>query len=306
MSFDVSGLSAYLDEQRLPLVKKAILEGSTIQSGFTQLPNVKNSVSLNLFTTDLNIVAGGACGFSSADTTLITQKTLTVEPISAAEELCSDALESKYLGLQMKAGSYQEDLTPINELYATEKAERLQLHIENAIWMSDTSGTGSLSYFDGLTVQLDADADVVVAGTGAITSANVIDTVHGVIDNIPVVALNAADLKVYMGMDTFRLYLRAAQDAGNRWLNPTENNSRTEYFDPILGITIKAVNGLNNSGWIVAGPAENFVVGTDLFNDFEMFRLWFSEDNDNYRFKFKGKLGVSYFYGDYIAVHKPV
>jgi hypothetical protein len=52
-----------------------------------------------------------------------------------------------------------------------------------------------------------------------------------------------------------------------------------------------AVSGLTGTDRIFIAEASNLFVGTDLLNDQEDFKIFFSEDNDEVRFKQKFKIG---------------
>lgn len=57
-----------------------------------------------------------------------------------------------------------------------------------------------------------------------------------------------------------------------------------------------AVGGLSGTNKIVAGSLSNFFVGTDLANEEESYKLWYSEDNDEVRFRTTFKYGVQVAY----------
>ncbi len=79
MSLNVAGLTAYVDETRMQLIKKMILGGRSTQF-LTIQPDIKSTASINLLSSTL-VAQGGGCGFSNSGTTL----TFQTAPANSAE-----------------------------------------------------------------------------------------------------------------------------------------------------------------------------------------------------------------------------
>ena len=69
-----------------------------------------------------------------------------------------------------------------------------------------------------------------------------------------------------------------------------------EMVYPGSNMKVIAVGGLNGTNKIVAGSLSNFFVGTDLANEEEQYKFWYSEDNDEVRFRASFKYGVQVAY----------
>jgi hypothetical protein len=185
MSFTVSGLTDYSNEQKLPLILKAQL-GSKTASMFQLAPGIKSSEKLNLLDTTTVFQANG-CGFNASGTTTLSQRTLTVGDIKVNEELCPKTLASKWTQSQLKAGSMAEkESVPFEKEFTELKAAGIASAIETGLWQGDTdSGTANLSKFDGVLKIVDAAGTAVItnsyAGTGtlAATAADATFTLTG-------------------------------------------------------------------------------------------------------------------------------
>jgi hypothetical protein len=68
MSLNVAGLTAYIDQERMSLIKKMILQGRSVRY-LTVQPDIKSAASINLLSSNLDAQAGG-CGFTDAGTTI--------------------------------------------------------------------------------------------------------------------------------------------------------------------------------------------------------------------------------------------
>jgi len=210
MSLDLTALSAYTDENKMPLVRKAILGGKTLGL-ITVQPDIKSSAAINILEGSA-VFQAGACGFNASGTTTLTQRILSVAKIKQNEAICVDDLEAFYTQTMMKAGSYNEEI-PFAQLYAEEKAARSAKAIEKLVWQGDTTGSGNLAMTDGLIKLIDAEASVVTGTTKALDAANIIDAVDEMYAAIPEDVLEAEDLHLFMPMEKYRVYTKALRDA---------------------------------------------------------------------------------------------
>lgn len=176
MAFSLGTLANYTDEQRFPLIRKAVLSAKTA-SLLTLQAGVKSSAAINILESDAVFQADG-CGFNASGTTALTQRVITTGAIKVQEALCPKSLEAKYIQTQLAPGSMYDSI-PFEQLYAEEKAAQIAKALEVALWQSDlTSGTANLNKFDGLLKVIDgsyAAANVnaqKISGTVATTSGS--------------------------------------------------------------------------------------------------------------------------------------
>jgi hypothetical protein len=161
MAFSVGTLANYTDEQRFPLIRKAVLSAKTA-SLLTLQAGVKSSAAINILESDAIFQADG-CGFNASGTTALTQRVITVGAIKVQESLCPKTLEAKYIQTQLAPGSMYDSI-PFEQIYAEEKASQISKAVEVALWQGDlASGTANLNKFDGLLKVID----------GAYSAANV-------------------------------------------------------------------------------------------------------------------------------------
>ena len=148
MAFSLGTLANYTDEQRFPLIRKAVLSAKTA-SLLTLQAGVKSSAAINILESDAVFQADG-CGFNASGTTALTQRVITVGKIKVQEALCPKSLEDKYIQTQLAAGSMYDSI-PFEQLYSEEKAAQIAKALEVALWQGDlTSGSANLNKFDGL------------------------------------------------------------------------------------------------------------------------------------------------------------
>jgi hypothetical protein len=186
MAYDVSGLTAYTEEHKTPLIVAAQL-GSKTASLIQVAPGIKSSEKLNKLSTTVTFQANG-CGFNSSGSTTLSQRTLTVGDVKVNESLCPKTLASKWTQSQLKAGARGEkESLPFEQEYTELQAATIAAQIETALWQGDTnSGTANLNKWDGFLKIIDAATNLTgvvssnaFTGTGTITAATNSTTITG-------------------------------------------------------------------------------------------------------------------------------
>ena len=300
MSFVVSSLSNYTNEQSTDLLVKALFgskTASTLQGAGQVQVGVKSSASLNLLASTVYFQADG-CGYNPSGATTFTQRNITVGAVKVEETLCPKTLEAKWMQTQIMAGS--PTMIPFEEQIGSEKSAVIAENIEIAMWQGDTtSGNPNLNRFDGFN-KIIAAASPVLANSAptaftSITSANIDDILDQVYANIPARVATKSDLVCFIGVDAFKLMLVNLKNA-NLFHYAVDASEAMEMIYPGTNMKLIAVGGLSGTNKIVAGSLSNFFVGTDLANEEETYKLWYSEDNDEVRFRTTFKYGVQVAY----------
>ena len=295
----VSPLTTYTEQQRLPLITKAVFAARSAAL-FTKQVGIKSAAALNLMDTDANIGSGTVCGWSATGNTSFTQRNITVGAMKIQESLCPRSLEQYWMQSQLTAGS-QYDGVPFEQAFAEQKALRIAEALENAIWQGN-------SYFSGVNQLLNDASGSTVSGntaaiSGAITTANVISIFDTIYTRIPQAILTKTDLVMFCGWDTFRTLVMAFKANTGVMYNQVDLQGLAdgEILYPGTNIRVIAVPGLLGTNRIVTTYLGNLFYGTDLLSDEENFELWYSKDNDEVRFQAAFKAGVQFAYPDLIV-----
>jgi len=299
MAFTFTGLTSYTDQERLPLITKAVFSARSAAL-FTKQVGVKFAAALNLMDTDAVLQSGDSCGYTTSGTTAFTQRNITVGRMKVQETLCPRSLEQYWMQTQLTAGSNYEGV-PFEQAFSEQKALRIAEALENAIWQGN-------AYFSGVNQLLNAASGSVVSGntaaiSGAITSTNVISIFDTIYTRIPQAILTKTDLVMFCGWDTFRLLVMAFKANTGVMYNQVDlaGLADGEIVYPGTNIKVIAVPGLTGTSRIVATYLGNLFYGTDLLSDEEQFSIWFSKDNDEVRFQAAFKAGVQFAYPDLIV-----
>jgi len=307
MALSVSTLTDYTKEERTELLVKAMFSGKTaslLQSAGQVVPGIKSSEALPILTSTILFQADG-CSNTTSGTTAITDRDITVGKVKIFENLCPKDLESKFTQIGLSAGA-PVDLGVFQSQIGEEKAMAIGEAIETAIWQGDTgSGTGNNAFWDGFLTILTGlgfgGAGDPIEGnpsTGggwtqltSLTSSNIDDAIGKIYTLIPAAILGRADAFIAMGTDTFRTY-RAWLLAANLYHYNANESASLELVDPITGIKLYGLHGMDGTNKIVSSYWSNFYLGTDMMNEEEAYKFWYSEDDDIVKFKAQFKYGT--------------
>ena len=192
----------------------------------------------------------------------------------------------------MSAGSYNESI-PFEQMYAEELTEQTNQMLENLAWSGDTGGAGQLIYTDGFIKLIDADGAVVTGTALGLVAATIVAAIDEMVAAVPADAIDATDLTLFCGYDTYRIYATALRNA-NLYHYNGEEGSDFSMMIPGTNVKICAVSGLTGTSRIFLAEASNLFAGTDLLNDSESFKIFYSEDNDEVRVIQKFKIGFNF------------
>jgi hypothetical protein len=306
MAYNFGNLNAYTDQERLPLITKAVFSARSAAL-FTKQVGIKFAAALNLMDTDAVLQGGDICGYTSSGTTTFSQRNITVGRMKVMETLCPRALEQYWMQTQLTAGSMYEGV-PFEQAFAEQKALRIAEALENAIWQGN-------AYFSGVNQLLNAASGSTISGnTGAvsasvgITASNVIGIFDNIYNQIPQAILTKQDLVIFCGWNNYRTLVQAfKQGTTTGGLAVLYNQvdlaslANGEFIYPGTNVRVIAVPGLTNTNRIVCSYLGNFFYGTDLLSDEEQFSIFYARENDEIRSIAAFKAGVQIAYPDLVV-----
>jgi hypothetical protein len=309
MAFNVSALANYTNEQSTELVLKSLFGSKTasiLQAAGQVQVGVKSAEALNILTSDVYFQTDG-CGYTASGNTTFSQRNITVGKIKVEETLCPKTLEAKWMQTQIAAGSPTS--VPFEEQIGQDKANNIAKLLEIAMWQGDTATTNTnpnTNKFDGFIKLIDAASASTVAGNTSsatsITTANVEDLIDNIYNVVPADISDASDLVLFVGIDTFKKYSTALR--ASNLFHYAADSEGMEIMIPATNVKLIAVGGLNGTNRMFLARLSNLFVGTDLANEQEEYRFWYSQDADEVRFRATMKYGVQFAFPDQIVQFK--
>lgn len=304
MAVDFTKLTKYVQEQRYPLINEAQLKAATVPYLSWQ-SDIKTSAKLNLLSTAVKFQDGLTCNWTGGSSQELSQRELKTGVIKVEQNYCVRAMTSYYMQNEVRVAADPGAL-PFEEDFVNGIVKGIDEAVEKAIWQGDTAATGSnsdnIKYFDGLIKIIDAESDKVEVDVTAKTT--VYDKVKAVYAAIPAKAFERGDVQIFMGSDDYRTLVQELVAANLYHYNPGDAGKGNEYILPGTDIKVIGVNGLNSTHRIVAGSKYNMFYGFDQNAENRDFKLWYSEDNDEYRLRVVFNAGVQVAFPDEIVITK--
>lgn len=293
----VNSLPNYVEENRDILIAESVL-GAKSAKLFALETDVKESKALTMLSTDVAFGDGGTCGWDDAGTQTLTQRVIKVGNIKVNMSFCDRDMLSKWLGNKVRVAAGAEEL-PFEETLTGELVKSINEAVETAIYQGDTeSSNPNLKHFDGLVKIMTNEAGVV--DVAASTESTTLAKVRKVYNAIPAKAFSRGDVAILVGMDTFRSFVGDLVDKNLYHYNPGAPEG--EIMLPGTVCRVIGVDGLNGTKKAIAASLKNIYFGTDMLNDMEEFKLWYSNDNQEFRFACKFNAGVQIAFPDECAL----
>ena len=298
MALNVSTLSNYVEEKRLPLIAKSFLRGKTID--LIQLETgVLQDTALNLVSASVEFGDGASCGWNPTEGVALSQRLLKPTFLKVNQVFCDKDLLKKWASYEVKLAAGREQL-PFEEKFMEEIANAINESIEKLVWQGDTSHTNEP---DGFLKILETGGSGVVSVTwSAGTSAY--NKIKAVYNKIPANIIDKEDTVIFVGEETYREFIQDLVAANLYHFSP--DYKAGEYMVPGTSIRVIAVNGLNGTGKIVAGRLSNFFYGVGAEDDKDTFDFWYSQDNREFRLAAYFAIATQVAYPNEIVLGKQV
>ena len=310
MAFDVSALTAHIEENSTDFAMKAITGSKIWPLGCDIRQGIKAGTTVKIPTLlqDAPFYAASACTVNSSGTTTFNQINVTNTAIAISPQWCLYDLEPYFLQMGLKPGAKEDSLSFMNKIL-----DRLAAIAARNVGMQLIQGKQTytnatyLKQINGFIAALDTNGTAISGNTGSetsITASNIIAIMDKMIAAIPNRVFLSSNPQVWMGADTYRLLVQAQRNANafNYFPTPTEYGGLSQIF-PGTNVKVIAIDELNNDNPVETGSLptavknrifalnpDNVVIAVDKQNDFSDFRVWF--DNNTNLIKSYGRFSL--------------
>lgn len=290
-SYDVKALPDYVEQHREELIAKSVM-GAKSAYLMTLQTGVKGPVALNLIDTEVVFGDGSTCGWNEAGKTTLSQRILTPAAIKVNMAVCDKNLLAKWANylVRVEAGKTDRDL-PFEKEFVDGVIKGVKAELEEMIWQG-VKGTGK---FDGLLTIINTASGVKKVSTAA--SKTAYEFLKDVYASLPEVK---EDTVIFVGEDLYRSFMQDLVSANLYHYDP--NNGEDEYRLPGSTVRVIGVPGLNGTNKAVATRLSNLFYGTNLEDGEELFDLWYSKDNREFRLAIEFIAGVQVAYPEDVVL----
>ena len=291
MAINVSALTAYVEEQRLPLIRKTIFAAPSVKH-FNLQTGVKHSAALNILNTSVAFGDGATCGWDEAGTSAFSQRVLEVGNYKGNMSFCDRAMLKYWNGYEVRVAAGQKSL-PFEEEFVEGVISDIKDKMERNIWQ----GVKATDRMDGILTILAGEQSVIKPTVAQ--GATAYDKALAAYKAIPAAKLDKA--AIFMGVDEFRdLVLELTSK--NLYPYDPKVDAEMEIILPGTSTKVYGVSGLNGTAKMVAADPENIFYGVDMEGDDEKFDLWYSKDNQEFRLAINFNAGVQVAFPDEIVL----
>lgn len=289
-TINVSALPAYVDQVRDELLVKSMLGAKTLTYIDTML-DVKSKSALTILDPTVVFADASVCGFDAQGTDVLSQRVIEVKPIKVNKEWCDRSLLPTWMNHNLRLAAGMETL-PFEQVFVDGNLKAIKSELEKTIWQGDVSAgaTANLKAFNGFIKILTADASTIdVAVASGSTAGKLIDAVYSA---IPEVAMEQEPV-IFVSYTMFRSYVQERNATAVVNQPVIDANAEFIYYPGDSRVRIIPVGGLEGVKYAIAGAAKNFTYGTDIEGSENIFKLWYSDDDDVFKFKVLFSAGVN-------------
>lgn len=275
-NFDVSGLSAYV-EQNKDLLIKNVLFGKGTRSRISIQTGVKYKEHLHVFEIDPVFGDNSDCGWNPAGSVAVNEREIEVAPLNVQMEICPKNLRGTYAEYLIRF-SAEEHPIPFEQYIMDGAVDAINRKIEVALWLGDKVNASSdpvKKWFNGFIALAQAS---VTGGTGVVavnitSGKTAYEGLKEVYAAIPAIARRKG-AEIYVAPEIFDSYMQDLVALNLYHYNPG-NEDLSEFKLPGTNVLVVSTFGLTGSLKVLATYPKNLFYGTDGENDEEIVELTF-------------------------------
>jgi hypothetical protein len=284
--------TTYAGELAGEIVAKALLSNVSAQY-VTMKPNVPYKSVVRKIDDTVSFAAG-TCDFTPTGTITLTERILTLEEFQVQRQICKKDFFIDWTTADVMSGRVN---TQIQDAIIGRLVGGIAAANETIMWSGVNATAGQ---YDGFETIIKAASGTISAGSGALTSGNIIATIWDVINTAPAAVKGAAEKPaLYMGQAAWEAYMQAQIAGGNGWYL----TGGPEVSKRFVGMyEIYVCPGMTANNIIFAQPS-NLMLGTWQENQMnEVFIL----DMQNLDGSQNVRYGARFYLGAQIAVAEDI
>lgn len=290
-AFNLSGLTDYVNVHKDELLTKATLDAKTLRY-VDIMPNVKYKDAIPTLSSSIDLQDGSNCGWNPLGEDEFGELYIETKAVKVEKEWCYKDWEKKYGNYQLLWEAGRETL-PFEEKLTNHQLNLIQEAVEELVWQ----GNSGIS-IDGFIKNIE-DASASTIAVSGITSANtIVEKVDAIVAAIPAVALRKG-VNVYMSETNLRNYI-LGRNAACCFRDPIDAAVGELTYPGDSRVKLVAVYGIGEKNF-VAAPADAMVYATDIENSENVYKLWFNDEAEMFRFRVLFRAGTALRHADEIV-----
>lgn len=301
MSYNLSGLSAYIDQtSQVDLISRAILKPQSVNKLTVRAGLTAGTTNINILGANTDIT-DASCGFGAGavgtNSTIFTQLPIVVGAKQLKEQLCYEELYNTWLSSQLSPDANQETV-PFEQAIVDLKIKEINKYVEQTVWAGDGAN------LDGLKFQTSVAAGAVdgTAYATAWTASNAVANMFGLIDLLPEAVKQMDDLVAYVSATTYSKLVQGLIATGNSILLQYPNisnvagSAESSFLFPGTNVTVFLAPGLSDNAGessVILGSKSYAFVGTGILDNKDTMKAYYDPSQDIVNFMSKFRIGTA-------------
>lgn len=293
-AFNLSGLTDYVNVHRDELLTKASLDAKTLRY-VDIMPNVKYKDAIPTLSSTIEAQDGSTCGFNPSGDDTFGELFIETHAVKFEKEWCYKDWEKKFANYQLLWEAGRETL-PFEEKISNAQLGLIQEAIEEMVWQGN-SGVSINGFINDIT---DASAST-ISVSGISSASTIVETVDAIVAALPERALKKGAI-VYMSPTNLRNYILANNAAccANR---PIQDAAADEIqYVGDSRVRLVSVYGIGENNFVGAS-VDALVYATDVENAENVYKLWFNDEDEMFRFRVLFRAGTALRYADEVVYY---
>lgn len=288
-TLNINSLPEYVEVKKDQLFVDSVAGAKSLQYVENML-GVKGKEALNYLDSEVE-VREASCGWNPGGSDTFAQRYVEVKTAEVEKEWCYLAFSKAYTNAQMRFEAGLETL-PFEEKIANSNVDKVKEAVENGVWQgisgitdgwlaeAETESAATVDFASGMTVSEKVNAIV------AATSAKML----------------AKGVRIFMSITDYRNYVLESNSTccANRPVLDAASDEIT--FAGDSRIKLIPVLGLEGTGKIVAATPDALVFATDIEGSESVYRLWFDENEQKFKFRILFNIGTQIKYPNQVIV----
>lgn len=295
-ALSVSGLTDYVNVHRDELLVKATAGSKTLEY-VDVLPDIKFKDAIPYLDSTIVLADGSTCSWNPEGEDVLSERFIETHAVKVNKEWCWKELEKKAYNyaLRWQAGLEPENL-PIEAKLAESNMGKIQEAVEEMLWQGNAAAGVT-----GFIADIKAESGLTNEVTGLTSANTAIEIVDAIVAKIQANRAVKKGYNVFMSHTLFTAYINGlnATCCANR--STIDAASETLKYPGDSRITLIPVEGLDGQDFVAGSPADGLVYGTDIEGSENVYKVWYSEDNDMFKFRVLFRAGTALRWPDEIV-----
>lgn len=295
MALDLSGLTPFVDDCGVELIRKNIFQGESLFSIFPRWEfGVKTSRKIGIIDVNTNFIDCN-CGWENAGNQEIVDRDIAVTCIKTSDEICDMDLANYFTGKMIRIGAGKESLGELYREFVDGILNSVRINAEDLVFRGDTSlADNNLNRLDGILKIVNEETPAGMKFD--YTSGNLLRILMSLDAQVTRRMKSRGSLVMFVDPRIQGAVFNSLFFENN--FHTSAGSMPSQLATLPNGMRMMPVEGLRGTGVAMITPINNIVLGTDFMDDMESLDFWYSKDNQIWRYVIKFFLGVQIVFPD--------